>query len=93
MICAVYSDIFIFEGLNCLSKIIYIIEGEACGDRFVGDTGRCLKDMMFNYKLDINRNKDGPVSRHFDGAEHICFEAEENMLLYPIEQIPGQANA
>ena len=34
---------------NCLSKnIIYIIEYKACGDKYAGETGRCLKDRMFN---------------------------------------------
>ena len=60
--------------LNCASKnIIYIIECKACGDKYVGETGRCLKDRMFNQISDISRNKDGPVSRYYDNAGSICF--------------------
>ena len=89
-----YTYISIFGGLNCLSKnIIYIIECKACGDKYVGETGRCLKDRMFNHISDIRRNKNGPVSRHFNNADNICFGAEYNMILYLIEQIPDQGNA
>ena len=36
-------DFPIFGGLNCLSKnIIHIIQHKACGDKCVGETGRCL---------------------------------------------------
>ena len=43
-------DFPIFGGLNCLSKnIIYIIECKAYGDKYVGETGHCLKDRMFNH--------------------------------------------
>ena len=56
----------------------------------VGETGRCLKDRMFNHISDIRRNKNGPVSRHFNNADNICVGAEYNMILYPIEQIPDQ---
>ena len=84
----------IFGGLNCFSKnIIYVIECKACGDKYVGETGRCLKDRMLNHISDINRNKDGPVSRHFNDADNICFGVEENMFLYLIKQIPDQGNA
>ena len=87
-------DFPIFGGLNCLSKhIIYIIECKACGDKYVGETGRCLKDRMFNHISDTRRDKNGPVSRHFNNADNICFGAEYNMILYPIEQIPDQGNA
>ena len=86
-------DFPIFGGLNCLSKnIIYIIECKACGDKYVGETGRCLKDRMFNHISDIRRNKNGPVSRHFNNADNICFGAEYNMILYHIEQITDQGN-
>ena len=47
---------------------------------------------LIMYLMDINRNKDGPVFRHFNHADNICFEAEENMFLYPIEQILDQGN-
>ena len=40
----------------------------------------------------MNINKDGPVSRHFDNADNICFGAEENMFLHLIKQIPDQGN-
>ena len=62
-------------------------------DKYVGETGRCLKDRMFNHISDIRRNKNGPVSRHFNNADNICFGAEYNMILYPIKQIPDQCNA
>ena len=42
---------------------------------------------MFNHISYIRRNKNDPVSRHFNNADNICFGAEENMILYPIEQI------
>ena len=88
------SDFPIFGGLNCLSiNFIHIIECKACGDKYVGETGRCLKDRTFNHISDIRRNKTGPVSRHFNNADSICFGAEYNMILYPIEQIPDQGNA
>ena len=87
------TDFPIFGGLNCFSKNIYIIECKACGDKYVDETGRCLKDMMFNHISDINTNKDGPVSRHFNNADNICFGAEENMFLYLIEQMSDQGNA
>ena len=74
-------------------NIIYIIECKACGDKYVGETGRCFKDRMFNHISDIRRNKNGPVSRHFYNADNICFGAEYDMNLYPIEQIPDQGNA
>ena len=45
-------------------NIIYIIECRACGDKYVGETWRCLKDRMFNHTSDTNWNKDGPVSRY-----------------------------
>ena len=48
---------------------------------------------MLNHISDIKRNKDGPVSRHFNDADNVCFVAEKNMFLYPIEQIPDQGNA
>ena len=70
-------DFSIFGGLNCLSKnIIYIIECKACGDKYVGETGRCLKDRVFNHISDIRRNINGPVSRHFNNTDTICFGAE-----------------
>ena len=72
---------------------IYIIECKACGDKYVGEIGRCLKERMFNHISDIRRNKNGPVSRHFNNADNICFGAEFNMILYPREQIPDQGNA
>ena len=77
-------------GLNCLSKnVIYIIEFKACGDTYFGETCRFLKDRMFSHISDIHRNKNGPVSRH----DNICFGTEDNIILYPIEQIPDQGNA
>ena len=60
---------------------------------YVGETGRCLKDGMFNRISNINRNNGGPISRHFENAGNICFGAEENMFLYPIEHISDQGNA
>ena len=65
----------------------------AYGEKYVWETGRCLKDIMFNHISDIHRNKNGLVSRHFNNADNICFGAEENMILYPVEQIPDQGNA
>ena len=59
----------------------------------MGETGRCLKDRMFNHIYDINSNKGGPVSRHLDNANNICFGVAENFILYPIEQIHDQGNA
>ena len=49
------SDVPIFGGLNCLSKnIIYIIECKACGDKYVGGTGRCLKDrILITYQISV----------------------------------------
>ena len=41
---------------------------------------------MFSHISDIRRNKNGPVSRHFNNADSL-FGAEENTILYPIEQI------
>ena len=75
-------DFPIFGGLHCLStNIIYIIECKACGDKYVGETGRCLKDRMFNHISDIRRDKNGPVSRHFNNAGYICFGADRNLIL------------
>ena len=48
---------------------------------------------MFNYISDIRRNKNGAVSRHFNNADDICFAAENDMIVYPIQQIPDQGNA
>ena len=76
-------DFPIFVGLNCFAKnIIYIIEYKDCGDKYVGETSRCLRNRTFNHISDIHKNKDGPVSRHFD----IWFGPEENTFFYPIEQ-------
>ena len=87
-------DFPIFGGLNGLLKnIIYIIECKACGHKFVGETSHCLKDRMFNHLSDICKNKNGPISRHFNNANNICFGAEEDMILYPLEEIPDQGNA
>ena len=45
-------DFPIFGGLICFSKnIIYIIECKACGNKYIGETGRCLKDRIFNHIL------------------------------------------
>ena len=87
------NDDFDFPIFGGLKSSIYIIECKACGDKYLGETGRCLKDRMFNHISDIRRNKNGPVSRHFNNADNICFGAEYNMILYPIEQIPDQGNA
>ena len=47
-------DFPIFGGLNYLSKnIIYIIERKACGDKYVGETGRCLKDITYQISVEI----------------------------------------
>ena len=89
-----YFDFPIFGGLNCLSKnTIYIIECKACGDKYVGETGRYLRDMVFNHISDIRRYKNGPVSRHFNNADNICFGAEYIINYISIEQIPDQGNA
>ena len=48
---------------------------------------------MFNHISDIRRNENGPVSRHFNNADNICFGAECNMILYPVEQSLDQGNA
>ena len=48
---------------------------------------------MFDYILDIDRNKDGPVSRQFNNADNICLGAEKDMFLHPIKQIPDQGSA
>ena len=48
---------------------------------------------LYSRISDICRNKNGPVSRHFNNADNICFGAEYDMILYPIEQIPDQGNA
>ena len=70
-------DFPIFDELNCfLKSSIYITEYKAYGNKYVGERGRCLKDGMFNHISDINRNEDGPVSRHFDNADNIGFGAE-----------------
>ena len=74
-------------------NIIYIIEFKACGDKYVEETGHSLKDRMFNHISDICRNENGPVSRHFNNADNICFGAKDNLILYPVEQIPDQGNA
>ena len=48
-------DFPISGGLNCFSKnIIDIIGCKACGDKYVGETGCCLKDRMFNHTSDIS---------------------------------------
>ena len=82
-------DLTTFGGLNCFSKM-YIIECKACGDKYVGEADRCSKDKIFNHISDICIYKICPVSRHFNNADHICFGAEANMILYPVEQILDQ---
>ena len=72
---------------------MYIIQCKACGDKYAGETGRCLKDRMFNYISDIGRNTNGSVSKHFNNADNIYFRAEENMILYPGKKIRYQGNA
>ena len=54
-------DFPIFGGLNCLSKnIIYIIECKACGDKYVGETGRCLTHLGLVSHICVPKN-----SSHF----------------------------
>ena len=79
-------DLPIVGGLNCFSK-------KACGDKYVVEISRCLKDCMFNHILNIHRNKNGTLSQHFNNADDICFGAVENVILYPMKQIPDQDNA
>ena len=74
-------------------NIINVIECKACGDKHVGEIGRCLKDKMFNHTADIRKNKNGAVPRHFNNADNSCFGVEQNIILYPIEQIPDQGNS
>ena len=73
------TSIFQSEGLNCLSKnIIYVIKCQACGGKYVGERGCCLslKEKMFNHISDIHKNKNGPVSKHFNNANNIFFGVE-----------------
>ena len=76
-----------------LKKAVKLNHSLTCGDKYDGKTDHGLKDRMFNHLSNISRNKDGPVSRHFNNADNICFGAEENRFFYPIEQIPDQGNA
>ena len=51
-----------------------------------------LKGEMVNHISDIRRKKNGPVSRHINNnADRLLASlAEENIILYPIEQILDQ---
>ena len=54
-----------------------------------------FKGEMFNHISDIRRKKNGPVSRHINNnADRLLVSrAEENIILYPIEQILDQGKA
>ena len=80
------------HALEMMKHIIDVTECRACGDKYVGEKGSYWKDRMFNHISDIRRNKNGPVFRHIDGADNICFGAGEDIILYPVEQIPDHGN-
>ena len=80
------SEYGIFGKIDCqTSDIIYVIECQKCHECYVGETGRTLAQRLTNHLSDIRLGNDTAVAEHFN---EICWPAEDNMKIYPIEKIP-----
>ena len=78
-------DFPIFGGLNCLSKnIIYIIACKTCGDKYVGETGLCLKDeCLITYQISVEIK----MVRYIDiSIMPIIFASELKIIWFYISQ-------
>ena len=60
------------ERFTCESEeLVYAIECKKCGDIYVGETGRKLKERFREHRLDvINKTRNKEVGDHFNGPNH-----------------------
>ena len=73
--------------LNCNStNIIYVIHCSHCERRYVGETGRSVRDRFNGHKRDINHGISTNVADHFFSLVGCDFETK--CKLYPLEKIP-----
>ena len=66
------GQFLVYEKFTCESQeLIYAIECKKCGDVYVGETGRKLKDRFREHRLDvINKRENKEVGEHFNGPNH-----------------------
>lgn len=75
----------IYQNLTCNSRnLIYLIHCDSCGARYVGETGRTLRERFNGHRADVRLNKGTNVSDHFDG---ILCNFDNHCKLYPIEEL------
>ena len=80
----------IFGCLNCQSdNLVYAIECKNCRNMYIGETEQTFAKRLHKHLSDIRTEKETAVAEHFN---EICWPAEENMTVYPIESIPNQGS-
>ena len=76
----------IHQNLDCNSRnIIYLIHCDSCGSRYVGETGRTLRERFNGHRADVRLDIRTSVSTHFDGC--LC-NFDRHCIVYPIEELP-----
>ena len=77
--------VHIFQNLSCNSRnLIYLIHCDSCGARYVGETGRTLRERFNGHRADVRLEKQTNVAVHFDGC--LC-NFEKHCKLYPLEEV------
>src|SRR5579872_6995483 len=80
----------IAQDMTCTTEnLIYVITCRKCGIQYVGETGRGLKDRLYNHKSDIKTKEKTPISIHFNSENHSGLDLE----MIGIEKIADQPNS
>ena len=86
---ATNENFSILQNLNCDShNVIYLVSCKKtnCGQQYVGETGRHLRDRVLEHLRDIRTGKSCPVAAHFNSflhkAEHFSIQAIEKCKLH-----------
>jgi hypothetical protein len=84
------KELTITGKLDCNSKnIIYLIECSLCGEQYVGETERTLRERLNNHLSDIRQYKETGVAEHFNQLNHIA----SDLQITPIVQMPDEGSA
>ena len=60
-----------------------------CKELYIGETANSLRQRLHGHLSDIRTEQEKPVAQHFSDIFHT---PEENMVIYPIEQILEQGS-
>ena len=76
------------QNLDCNSiNVIYLIQCSHCGNRYVGETGRSVRDRFNGHKRDKNHDISTNVTDHFLDLWGCNFDTKCQLI--PLEQLPS----